>query len=201
MEPRLVKIGEAARLIGSAPDTLRRWEATGELLPARKTAWWHPLLRRRRPARPDQRAMCPPSHMPASQAMTRRPTWSAAGGTGSVLRGRKAALRGHLRLGLGLNYRKKWPAAAAGTDSQAAHAPPGADAQGSPATLRRRARLCAVRGARHRDPRDRQVRGRLWTGSPPSSRNWHRTYWRSSRCFRPGFTARGRTRHVSSWMS
>ena len=37
MEPRLVKIGEAARLIGSTPDTLRKWEATGELLPARKT--------------------------------------------------------------------------------------------------------------------------------------------------------------------
>ena len=37
MEPRLVKIGEAARLIGSTPDTLRRWEANGELLPARKT--------------------------------------------------------------------------------------------------------------------------------------------------------------------
>ena len=37
MEMRLVKIGEAARLIGSTPDTLRRWESTGELLPARKT--------------------------------------------------------------------------------------------------------------------------------------------------------------------
>ena len=37
MESRLVKIGEAARLIGSTPDTLRRWEANGELLPARKT--------------------------------------------------------------------------------------------------------------------------------------------------------------------
>ena len=37
METRLVKIGEAARLIGSTPDTLRRWESTGELLPARKT--------------------------------------------------------------------------------------------------------------------------------------------------------------------
>lgn len=33
----MVKIGEAARLIGSAPDTLRKWEVTGELLPARKT--------------------------------------------------------------------------------------------------------------------------------------------------------------------
>ena len=32
-----MKIGEAARLIGSTPDTLRRWEANGELLPARKT--------------------------------------------------------------------------------------------------------------------------------------------------------------------
>ena len=37
MQPRLVRIGEAARLLGSKPDTLRKWEATGELLPARKT--------------------------------------------------------------------------------------------------------------------------------------------------------------------
>ncbi|BCU07430.1 IS607 family transposase [Allochromatium tepidum] len=37
MERRLVKIGEAASLIGSTPATLRKWEKTGELLPARKT--------------------------------------------------------------------------------------------------------------------------------------------------------------------
>ena len=37
MQARLVKIGEAARLIGSKPQTLRQWERTGELLPARKT--------------------------------------------------------------------------------------------------------------------------------------------------------------------
>jgi predicted site-specific integrase-resolvase len=37
MSKRLVKIGEAAALIGSTPGTLRKWEATGELLPARKT--------------------------------------------------------------------------------------------------------------------------------------------------------------------
>lgn len=37
MEKQLVKIGEAARIIGSTPDTLRKWESTGELLPARKT--------------------------------------------------------------------------------------------------------------------------------------------------------------------
>ena len=37
MERRLVKIGEAATLIGSTPNTLRKWEQTGELLPARKT--------------------------------------------------------------------------------------------------------------------------------------------------------------------
>ncbi len=37
MERKLVKIGEAAALIGSTPATLRKWEATGELLPARKT--------------------------------------------------------------------------------------------------------------------------------------------------------------------
>lgn len=32
-----MKIGEAASMIGSTPATLRRWEETGELLPARKT--------------------------------------------------------------------------------------------------------------------------------------------------------------------
>lgn len=37
MEKRLVKIGEAAAMLGSSPDQLRKWEATGELLPARKT--------------------------------------------------------------------------------------------------------------------------------------------------------------------
>jgi predicted site-specific integrase-resolvase len=37
MEPRLVKIGEAARRLGTTPDTLRKWESTGELLPHRKT--------------------------------------------------------------------------------------------------------------------------------------------------------------------
>ena len=36
-EPRLVKIGEAAKIPGSTPDQLRRWEATGELLLSRKT--------------------------------------------------------------------------------------------------------------------------------------------------------------------
>ena len=37
MEQRLVKIGAAAELLGTKPDTLRKWEASGELLPARKT--------------------------------------------------------------------------------------------------------------------------------------------------------------------
>ena len=37
MEKRLVKIGEASRLLGCSISTLRKWEATGELLPARKT--------------------------------------------------------------------------------------------------------------------------------------------------------------------
>ena len=37
MEKKLVKIGEAAKLLGTSPDTLRKWEASGELLPARKT--------------------------------------------------------------------------------------------------------------------------------------------------------------------
>ena len=37
MSQRLVKIGEAARLLGTTPRTMRQWEETGELLPARKT--------------------------------------------------------------------------------------------------------------------------------------------------------------------
>ena len=36
-ESRLVKIGEAAKILGSTPAQLRKWEDTGELLPARKT--------------------------------------------------------------------------------------------------------------------------------------------------------------------
>ena len=38
MEKRLVKIGDAAALLGVAVSTLRKWESTGELLPSRKTA-------------------------------------------------------------------------------------------------------------------------------------------------------------------
>ena len=37
MDKRLVKIGEAAKLLGTTPVTLRHWEKTGELVPARKT--------------------------------------------------------------------------------------------------------------------------------------------------------------------
>lgn len=37
MYKRLVKIGEAAKLLGVTITTLRRWEASGELTPARKT--------------------------------------------------------------------------------------------------------------------------------------------------------------------
>ena len=39
MSKRLVKIGEAARLLGVSAVSLRRWETTGELIPARKTQW------------------------------------------------------------------------------------------------------------------------------------------------------------------
>jgi len=37
MEKRLVKIGEASKILGTTPDTLRKWEATGEIVPTRKT--------------------------------------------------------------------------------------------------------------------------------------------------------------------
>ena len=37
MEQRLVKIGAAADTLGTKPDTLRKRERTGELLPTRKT--------------------------------------------------------------------------------------------------------------------------------------------------------------------
>lgn len=39
MDPSLlVKIGQAAKLLGTTPETLRRWERTGELLPTSKSA-------------------------------------------------------------------------------------------------------------------------------------------------------------------
>lgn len=34
---RLVKIGEASKMLGVTPGTLRNWESTGELVPTRKT--------------------------------------------------------------------------------------------------------------------------------------------------------------------
>ena len=37
MQNRFVKMGEAAELLGTTRETLRRWEETGEWLPARKT--------------------------------------------------------------------------------------------------------------------------------------------------------------------
>ena len=37
MEKRLIKIGEAAKILGTTPRTLRGWEETGEVIPARKT--------------------------------------------------------------------------------------------------------------------------------------------------------------------
>lgn len=37
MEKRLVKIGEAARILGTSPGTLRKWESSGEITPARKS--------------------------------------------------------------------------------------------------------------------------------------------------------------------
>ena len=37
MDSRLVKIGAAAKMLGVSVQTLRKWEASGELLPARKT--------------------------------------------------------------------------------------------------------------------------------------------------------------------
>ena len=37
MEKRLVKIGEASALLGVTPQTLRKWENTGELLPERRS--------------------------------------------------------------------------------------------------------------------------------------------------------------------
>jgi putative resolvase len=37
MEKRLVKIGEASAMLGVTPQTLRKWETTGELLPERRS--------------------------------------------------------------------------------------------------------------------------------------------------------------------
>lgn len=38
MSARLVKIGEAAKIMGVAVDTMRKWDASGELVPDRKTS-------------------------------------------------------------------------------------------------------------------------------------------------------------------
>ena len=37
MDKRLIRIGEAAAILGVRVETLRKWEASGELLPARRT--------------------------------------------------------------------------------------------------------------------------------------------------------------------
>ena len=37
MEKRLIKIGEASAMLGVTPQTLRKWEKTGELLPDRRS--------------------------------------------------------------------------------------------------------------------------------------------------------------------
>ena len=37
MNTKLVKIGEAAKILGTTPDTLRKWDKSGELIPDRKT--------------------------------------------------------------------------------------------------------------------------------------------------------------------
>ena len=37
MEQRLVKIGEAAKTLGTTPGQRRKWETYGELLPTRRT--------------------------------------------------------------------------------------------------------------------------------------------------------------------
>jgi DNA-binding transcriptional MerR regulator len=38
MIDRLVKIGEAARIMGVTPVTMRRWEKSGKLLPSNRSA-------------------------------------------------------------------------------------------------------------------------------------------------------------------
>ena len=85
MEPRLVKIGEAARILGSTPGALRKWEATGNC-----------CRRGRRPAGPGTTPWptfweCAPKTlqryaMLESAAMIRRPTWTPLCCAGGVLR-------------------------------------------------------------------------------------------------------------------
>ena len=107
MEPRLVKIGEAARLLGTTPDTLRKWESTGELLPHRKPKggtryyWMEALLGLRtddvptigsaRVSSPDQKADLERQHA-ALEAYCAAKGW------------RSYIIKD---LGSGMNYRKK----------------------------------------------------------------------------------------------
>ena len=37
MEKKFIKIGEAAKILGVSIETMRRWEASGELVPHKKT--------------------------------------------------------------------------------------------------------------------------------------------------------------------
>jgi putative resolvase len=37
MKRKLVKIGEAARMLGTSPAQLRKWDVSGDLRPARRT--------------------------------------------------------------------------------------------------------------------------------------------------------------------
>ena len=106
-----MKIGEAARLIGSTPHMLRKWEASGGLLPARKTrdgtryysvADLLGLTKEEAPTSADQRrragVKCRPEGGPRAPA----------GGAGSVLRREGLAARGDIcDRGSGLNDRKK----------------------------------------------------------------------------------------------
>jgi len=127
---RLIKIGEAARLLGVSVQTLRKWERKGELVPDRKseggTRYYdrdHLLGRRNTEADLTIAYAGVSSHDQKDdlkrQARRLESYCTAKGWTFEVIQD----------LGSGMNYRKRGPQAAAGLDHQPPDPASGADPQ------------------------------------------------------------------------
>ena len=184
MDKRLVKIGSAAALLGTTPDMLRRWEKSGELLPARKTRGGTryyavadllgisneaaPTIGYARVSSPDQKADLERQHA-MLEAYCAAKGWQT-----EIVKGPR----------LWHELPQERSATPTGDDLAAADQAPGVDAQGSPVALRppswslRCARYRALRSSSSTKANSRALR-----------QNWRRTSWRSSPCSAPGFMA------------